>query len=375
MRVNERSRYTEGAVFLLFDKDKKNFKRVPLRRIVDCVTDPDDPEIVWYYKVEYERKVTNLRTGERKNELVKVWYRTDTALDMGAPVLNKIDDAFVDDSKLIVHDIVGKHAGNTWGVPDAFAAAPWALAYSAYLRDGTKVLASLASWTWQLSPKTKNGGDKAGATIKTHGSSDDAGSTVVTDMDLNSLPRGNAVDLNTGRPLAAQAAAALGISVVILLSDPGQSGAYGTAQTLTDPSLRTLMARQDVNSSFLCRCLKLLGVKNPQINWEKISPDADYREGQILNGALGTGLFHADEMREPIARVANITLTHDKAPDGFMLPNNSKSLPRKDIDTDKAGGEVKPDGTTKMTNGQGAANTAKPSYGNNDLRDSGGRSN
>jgi hypothetical protein len=135
------------------------------------------------------------------------------------------------------------------------------------------------------------------------------------------------------------------------------------------------MARQDVNSSFLCRCLKLLGVKNPQINWEKISPDADYREGQILNGALGTGLFHADEMREPIARVANITLTHDKAPDGFMLPNNSKSLPRKDIDTDKAGGEVKPDGTTKMTNGQGAANTAKPSYGNNDLRDSGGRSN
>jgi hypothetical protein len=144
--------------------------------------------------------------------------------------------------------------------------------------------------------------------------------------------------------------------VVILLSDPGQSGAYGTAQTLTDPSIRTMKLRQDMVGDFLCRCLKLLGIVKPAIVWEKMSPDVDYREMQTVNMALGSGLFHADEVRPISAKLAGITLLHPDAPDGYLDPNNVKSLARKDIDADSS---AKPalDGSNELTNGQGKNNT------------------
>ena len=55
----------------------------------------------------------------------------------------------------------------------------------------------------------------------------------MTDADVTAMPTKDAIDLNTGRPLAAQVASALGISIVLLLADPGQSGAYGTVDTVS----------------------------------------------------------------------------------------------------------------------------------------------
>lgn len=373
LAINERSRFTDGAVFLIWNKTKQYFQRVPIVKIDDVATDPDNVEIKWFYHLNYTRQVLRASDGQLISEPVKVWYPTDTSLtDRNAPHPLTINGDKVDYNIVILDDIVGEHTGNLWGTPDAFTAAPWALAYSSYLRDGTKVLASLAEWAWKLSPKSKKATDNAGSRIKT--ASGEAGGKLVTDMDVQSLPRASAVDLSTGRPLAAQVAAALGISVVLLLSDPGQSGAFGTAQTLTDPSLRSLLNRQKVNTKFMKRCLALMGLKSPDVIWEKMNPDADYREQQTLVAALGSGLFHPDEIRDPMAKLANIQLNHDKEPDGYLLPNNEKSLPLKAIDTDSAS-TVKTDGTTSLTNGQGKDASAKPSYGANDLRGTGGRDN
>lgn len=374
--VNERSRFTDGAVFVTYDKKKQQFQRQPLARINDVATDPDNVETKWFYQLIWERQTLRASDGQRVVEPIRVWYPTDTALatGSGAPKPRVINGDKVDYNFIMIDDIINEHTGNVWGLPDAFTAAPWALAYSAYLRDGTKVLASLAEWAWKLSPKSNKGGDAAGAKVKT--STGASGGTIITDMDVQSLPRGNAVDLTTGRPLAAQVASALGVSVVILLSDPGTSGAFGTAQTLTDPSLRTMLNRQKLNTKFLKRCLLVLGVKDPEILWEKMNPDADYREMQTINAALGTGLFHADEVRPQIAKLAGINLLHDTEPDGYLDPNNAKSWERADIDPkDGPASSVKPDGTTSLTNGQGkkADPTAKPSHGVNDLRKSGGR--
>jgi hypothetical protein len=169
-------------------------------------------------------------------------------------------------------------------------------------------------------------------------------------MDVTALPRANAVDLNTGRPLAAQAAAALGISVVLLLADPGQSGAYGTAQTLSDPNRRTMQARRELNTEFLLECLRLLGVTDPAITWAKIAPGTDKEEMELTSMAWGTGLFHDDEIRPAIAEIAQITLLHESPPDGFMLPNNSLELASLSADADA---QQKADGSNSMANGQG----------------------
>jgi hypothetical protein len=373
----ERNRYTDAGVFLLYDKKTNVFQQIPLWQITRVITDPDNPAIKWFYQRTWTTQVLNPRTGMLDSESERVWYRTDTADATYAPKVTKIIDDPVEKDIVIVDDLVNVHAGHIWGIPDSFTAAPWALAYSAYLKDGSKVLAALAEFAWKLTPKTKSGADAAGERIK---SAAGVAGTAVTDMDMQSLPRANAVDLNTGRPLAAQVASSLGLSVIILLSDPGTGGAYATANTLTDPSTRTLLARQRQNGRFLERCLRLIGIKDPKIVWEKMNPDADYREMQTMTEAIATGAFWPDEYREALADLAHLTLQHDSVPEGYLLPNNAASWQLKAIDpaVDPNAPAPSPGGASPARQGVGTKQTPatkKPSYGVNDLRGTGGRPN
>lgn len=349
LSVIEGSRYTDGNAFVMYNRATKTFSPIPFEQISDMYYNPDNPMEVWYWQRSYTRRTLNPTTNETETKDVKVWYPADTYQPGAKGYFKTINGATVETDKRMIDSRVNLRPGHTLGIPDAFAAAPWALAYSAYLRDGTKVLAALAEWAWKITPKKKDIADRAAAAVK---SSSGAGGTIISDMDVQSLPKGNAVDLGTGRPLASQVAAALGISIVVLLSDPGQSGAYGTAQTLTDPTNRTLRNRRELNTEFLIRCCKQIGIKDPEIVWEKMSPGTDKEEMEILAMALGTGLFHGDELRPMIAKLAEITLLHEDAPEGFMLPNNSDSLARKDVDTDQPAA----DGSNSMTNGQGKDN-------------------
>jgi hypothetical protein len=72
--------------------------------------------------------------------------------------------------------------------------------------------------------------------------------------------------------------------------------------------------------------------------------------------AWGSGLFHDDEIREPLADLAHITLEHSAPPEGFIYPNNQKALEQASAlkqDEIKAAGEVKADGSTAQSNGVG----------------------
>jgi hypothetical protein len=227
------------------------------------------------------------------------------------------------------------------------------------------VLSGLAEFIWQMKPKNKRQGDKAGASIRT---TEGSAGTVISDMEMSSLPRANAVDLKTGRPIASQVAAALGISTVMLMSDSEQVGGSNTEASLQDPTIRTMSDRRALNTEFLVRCVKLLGLKDAKINWSKMAPDSDFREMQLKTAALATGQFHPDETRGAIGKLAGFDLTHSTVPTGYLLPNNAESLALKAIDTDAS--------PVAAASGQGgasidAAKTAKPSYGNNDLRDEG----
>lgn len=345
----EAERYTAGQAFVLYDRSAKQFQHISFQEIGDIVYDPDDASEPWYVMRDWSAVMVG-PDGQTQNVNKKMYYPVSTYVPDGgfAQVINHVQ---VDDTKRMIVDRVNVQAGANLGIPDSFAAAPWALAYSAYLSDGSKVLAALAEWAWVVKPKKRNPAERAAATVRNERG---VGGTLFTDMDVQAMPTSNAVDLNTGRPLAGQAASALGISIILILADPGQSGAYGTAQTLSDPNRRTMETRRQRITSFLEHCLDLLGVKDPAILWPKMSPGSDDEESDIVMKAWGTGLFHEDEVRKPIADLANITILHADPPEGFLLPNNEKSLPRKDIDSDGSG--VKPDGTTEMTNGQGRDN-------------------
>ena len=339
----EGERYVAGNVFVLYDGKKKEFQRIPIDQIGDVIWNPDDSSDVWYVMRDWSAQVIT-SSGELVEQNWKMWYPVSDYTP-GGGYHRRIKGIEVDPSKKMIIDRVNMRPGATIGVPDSLAAAPYALAYSAYLRDGTKVLQALAEWAWVVRPRKADHAQRAAAAIKS--SDHNAGGKLITDMEVQALPKGNAVDLNTGRPLAAQVAAALGISVVTLLSDPGQSGAYGVAQTLSDPNRRTMEARRERNTEFLSACLRAMGVKDPAIEWGKMAPGSDAEEMQLTVQGWGTGLLHPDEARTRILDIAHISAAHTAAPDGVMLPNNESSMGRSDVDMD---------GTTGQTNGVGRDN-------------------
>lgn len=347
----EGERYAAGQVFVEFDRTKREFQQISYQQIGDLIYNPDDPAEVWYVLREWTAIMIGA-DGQTTPVENKVWYPVST-YEPDNGFATRINSIRVDANKRMILDRVNVQPGGNLGIPDCFAAAPWALAYSSYLSDGSKVLAALAEWAWLVKPKKQNPAERAAATVR--GERGVAG-TLFTDMEVSAMPTSNAVDLETGRPLAAQVASSLGISLVVLLADPSQGGGYNVAASLSDPNRRTMEARRERNTAFLLHCLTLLGIKNPEIQWPKMTPGTDKEEMELTMMAWGSGLFHEDEVRQPLADLAHITITHTEPPEGYILPNNLKAqeaasaLKQEEI---KTAAEVKPDGSSGMSNGQG----------------------
>jgi hypothetical protein len=226
---------------------------------------------------------------------------------------------------------VNRRAGQVLGVPDAFPALPWAHAYNEYLKDGSRMLKALSMFAWQLKSKTKAGATNAAAQIASPKTS---GSVAVTgsDMELSAMPRGNNINLTDGRPLGSMVASALEVSVVALLSDPGTSGAYGTAQTLDVPTVKAMEARQQSWTLFYKRVLNFLGAKADalEVNWPKIETEPSQRLTQALALAYEGGAIWQDEYRAAIIEVLDVPRLHLTPPvdsSSSSSDTNSSAIP------------------------------------------------
>jgi hypothetical protein len=278
-------------------------------QISAVVTNPDDEEDIWYYRRSWTRKSSNLVGSGGSDQALNVWYPSDTYNPANGRYVARIENQPVDANFRMFASRVNRRAGSIWGVPDAFPALPWAYAYNEYLKDGSRMLKALAMFAWQLKTKTKNGATSAAAAIATPST---AGSTAVVgnDMELSSLPRASAIDLTDGRPLGSMVASALEVSVVALLSDPGTSGAYGTAQTLDVPTIKAMEARQHVWTLFYKRIMAFLGARDVEINWPKIETESSQRLMQALALARETNAIWDDEYRAAVIETLDIPKLH-----------------------------------------------------------------
>ena len=312
--INERSHFTDGQFFVLGDVATKTFQRIPFAEITAVVTNPDNPEEVWYYRRSWTRKAQDLGGAGNRDQELNVWYPTDTYTPANGRYVARIGDYAVDAKFRMFASRVNRRAGRIWGVPDAMPAVPWAHAYNEFLKDGSRMLKALSMFAWQLKSKTKTGVTNAAAAIATPGAS---GSTAVlgADMELSSMPRAGSVDLTDGRPLGSMVASALEVSVVALLSDPGTSGAYGTAQTLDVPTLKAMEARQAIWTNFYRRILLFMGVRDPQVNWAKIESEPSQRLMQALALARETNAIWDDEYRDAVIETLDIPKLHEETPD------------------------------------------------------------
>ncbi len=325
--INERSHFTDGQFFLLANVATKQFQRIPFNEITAMVTDPDDAERLRYIRRTWTSKVQELTSGSAKEVIKNVWYPVDTYTPENGRFVASIQGFPVDQKFRMFPSQVNRRAGQVLGIPDAFPALPWAHAYNEYLKDGSRMLKALSMFAWQLKAKTKTGATNAAATIATPAT---AGSTAVmgADMDLSAMPRGNNVNLTDGRPLGSMVASALEVSVVALLSDPGSSGAYGTAQTLDVPTVKAMESRQQVWSLFYKRVLAFFGAKTDalEVNWPKIETEPSQRMTQALALAFETKAIHQDEYRAAIIEVLDVPRLHLEPPsDGTDVANDNSA--------------------------------------------------
>jgi len=360
-KKNEKIIFASGNFFARYDIKKKQWGRIPIEEIVGWTTDGDDLDIIKYILRQYTKVVSVDASGAQTTETVKVWYPMDYTQN---PV-SSISNVRVDRNFVVVDHRENNDTGSPWGLADCLPALPWAWAYSEYLKDGSKLLKALSSIAWQVKSKSAKGATNASAKLLNNRQ---VAATAVTgsDVELSAMPRNNAVDLDTGRPLAAMAATAMEVSVDALLSGTANNSAG--SQVLDQSTLNAAYGRQGNWETFFTRVLKVMGVPSPSVQFNKIIVDPSYRNVQSIGQAWQTGLFEPDVIRDAYAEELAIE-TPGMIPDGVLIPNNEHSSAGQGANT-RPGADITGSQTNVATSqGNSGAGVGDLSNSDNTLRD------
>lgn len=241
----ERQLSTDGNMYaILFTAPDTGFVRVrtldPLE-VTDILTNPEDASEPWFYRRDYVETTIGERTAKVTTRQKTTWYPA-----LGYNPTRKfpvIDGNPVDWSAAVHHTSVNKVG--KYGIGDAYAALPWARGYTGFLDDWAKLTKALSRIAWKMSGK-KNTAQQMRSQLN---SLTEAGGTIGADAgtQLEAVPKtGATIDAESGRPLATMVAAAFGIPVTTLMSDPGQTGARAVAETLNQPTRLQMQGRRDV---------------------------------------------------------------------------------------------------------------------------------
>ncbi|ASZ73329.1 portal protein [Brevibacterium phage LuckyBarnes] len=236
---------TDGNVYaVVFTNPTTGFVKVRVLdslEITDQITNPEDKSETWFYRRDFVEQYVGERTTKVQSRQRTVWYpalsHTPTRRQ------SVIDGDPVEWNAKVYHirvNTVGK-----WGVGDAYAAIPWARAHKEFLEDWAKYMAAISRIAYRMSGK-KSTSQQARHALQ---GLKEAGGVAMMDegTQLEAMPKsGAAIDSESSRPLAAMAAAALGIPVTMLLSDPGQTGARAVAETLDKPTVLEMKGRQEI---------------------------------------------------------------------------------------------------------------------------------
>jgi hypothetical protein len=362
----ELAAYTDGNVFVLGRLSDQQFMRVPLNEISGVMTDPDNNEVIWAIRRTWDRVSSSGAT-----QTISRWYYTDsypedTAKARSLKSSTGSNDP-VDLGYVMFHQAFNSQIGWTFGVPDALSVLAWARLYREYLENGSIMTKALAQFAYKVSAKSRAGVTNAAAKIAVaDGNKGRIGATAAmgADVDLTPMTRGSGYDFESGKSLAAMIASGLEVSIVALLADPSSSGSYGTAQTLDTPTMKAMQARQNVWSLFFKRILRFAGAPdNISVTWPSIEVEPTHRMVQALAMAWESGILNEDEYRAAIVDILDIVETDSSAPNGVMLPNNSKYAATKTNEANPNGGAIVP--------AQGVSGAVGSVADNNAARDDG----
>lgn len=253
----ENDLFDDGNAFIAHFVDpldgRVQVRPFPFDEIVEIVTDPDDRFTPQFYKRVWVE--TTLRDGysalarERTAYYPALKYQPLTKLRrIGEhPVMwpGTVGGAAVYHIKV---NPIGRD--RMWGIGDGFSAMPWARAYKEFLEDWSMLMKALSRIAGVF--KDKAGKSQQLRSAVQAAQQGPAGGMAYTGQGEVEFPNktGATLDSESGRPLAAMVAAALGVTVTILLADPGTTGARAVAETLDRPMRLEMEGRQNVHAEF-----------------------------------------------------------------------------------------------------------------------------
>ena len=252
----ERALGTDGNVCLAcFTSPLTGFVQVrslPFDEITDVITNPDDLDDPWFYKrVWTQTRIGN--DGRTTTANLTAFYPALTFRPATRP--RTIDGHPVHWDSPVHHTSVNRLDGWKFGIGDAYAAITWARAYKDFLADWATLIKALSQFAFRMTSKGSKA-QKARAAVARRpggtgipGNENSVGATAVMgpDTTLEAIPKtGATIDSESGRPLAAMIAAALGVPVTTLLADPGQTGARAVAETLNLPTRLEMTQRRSL---------------------------------------------------------------------------------------------------------------------------------
>ena len=304
MRNLNRVLWNTGNLFVLYNEKEREFSILSVDKAItpEFIHFDDNPSRLKYFKRSYTRRrdinTKTVKAPETVEEWVPVLEYKEYKKRRGEKIPGIINvggqDEIVNTDCVVIDLRLNKDEDEMWGVPDSFAAIPWAWASAEYIKDGSKLLKAYAAIAYQIKTKGEAGKKAAGAAI----ASGKVGGSAVTGLDteISQVNRASAVDLYTGRPIQAMFASAVDLSVTSVTNDTGKGGAYGSEQVLTTPEVLAALSRQEDFSGFFARLFRAMGIEG-RISWPSPSQDPVHRQLQSLGLAYTLGGIFQEELR------------------------------------------------------------------------------
>lgn len=301
-----RAMYTDGQVFVLRDTKTRILTRVPLSQVTGIFADNDSPERIWFIK----------RTWFNGKALVERWYPTADYAE-AVPVSRRpksVEEGGkrvpVDSDKIMHFTSVGKQVGWALGLPVGLPAMQWVETYTKYIQNSARLVESYSKIAFKFSQKASQSNNTAAKIAATPAAQVGGVASIGLADSLTAMPAiGSQVSFQNGRPIAALAASAVGVSVVALLSDPGAAGSsYGAAQTLDLPTIRVMGVWQDSWVEFYSEILVGMGAspETLKVSFPSIETDVPYRQISSLAQAFQMGGLHREEFRASLLEILDI---------------------------------------------------------------------
>ncbi|ALY08381.1 portal protein [Arthrobacter phage Amigo] len=368
---NESLLSTDGNMFTLMTRGRGRGKgngtleRIPMRQITGTVSNPDNPEDIWFYKRVWDSESVNYRTEDVNKKAKQAYYPADDydPVANGRPAT--IAGVKVVWESAILHTFVNRQVGWKWGVPDLMTVIWWSKAYKEFLETMQTLTKAYARFAWKVTASTPAGVNSVASKVAAQptrdpytGAARDVGGTagLTSNMNLQSVGRSsNSVDFGAGLPLAAMVAAGLEIPLTTLTSDAGSAN-RSAGETLSEPTIKAMEMRQKVWTTFYERVFAYFG-KTVKVVWPKIESEPTLKRVQAMTTAMSANVLHAQEVRDYLVSALGID-NDNKLPTEEELGLLILAAKQAEEQADKA--------AAAKANQPASAN---PSYGDHENRD------